>query len=109
VSDLDQQPWDKVRQELCGPGPVSPAVQMRMFLGYARERQWSFEFAWRWSYERIKWNHDTNHRLEWKSILGASDDDPSRMPTRQRAIWRAAYEQTPVTRQESAPGRLVNA
>lgn len=56
---------------------------MRKLLEFGRERQWSFETAWKWSYERVKWDHDTEKRRDWKEILGVSHDDPRPMPERQ--------------------------
>lgn len=96
-------------ESLRARGPVSPAVQMRTLLAACRTRDWDFELAWRWSWERVRWPHDTAHRLEWKSILGETPTDPRRVPVRQRAVWRAAYEGMEASRHEVAAGRLVAA
>jgi hypothetical protein len=90
-------------------GPVSPAVQFRRLLEYGRERGWAFETAWRWSYERVRWPHDTTHRREWKKILGESPDDPRRVPSQQRQAWQSAYERLPQSRREQSVGLLVAA
>lgn len=90
-------------------GPVSPAVQMRTLMAACRSRQWEFEMAWRWSWERVRWPHDTAHRLDWKGILGESPTDPRRVPIRQREIWFAAYEGIEIDPCVVAAGRLIAA
>ena len=90
-------------------GPVSPAVQLRHLLAFGRANRWTFDSAWRWSFERIKWPHDTSHRQEWKAILGVLHDDPGVMPARQRDVWRRAYEQSPATVADSSVGKLIAA
>lgn len=90
-------------------GPVSPAIQFRKLLEYGRERGWPFETAWRWSYERVRWPHDTTHRREWKKILGESHDDQRRTPTQQREAWQSAYERTEPSTKEQSVGLLVAA
>lgn len=95
--------------ELRAHGPLSPAVQFRHLLEYGRERDWPFPVAWRWSYERVRWPHDTTHRKEWKRILGESHDDDRRTPTEQREAWRSAYERVEQTRRERSVGVLVAA
>lgn len=87
-------------------GPVSPAVQFRRLLECGRERGWAFETAWRWSYERVRWPHDTTHRREWKRVLGDSPTDPRRIPTEQRRVWQAAYERVEQSPRERAAGLL---
>lgn len=98
---------DELMLSLRSGGPVSPVVQLRRLLTHGRERGWEFDVAWRWSYERIKWPHDTAHRLEWKGILGETVLDEHVQPVKQRESWRSAYERTPPSRRESSVGRLL--
>lgn len=95
--------------QLRSNGPVSPAVQMRKLLEFGRQRDWPFETAWRWSYERVKWPHDTGHRKEWKAILGESATDSRPMVERQRQAWRSAYVREPADRRHASVGRLLTA
>lgn len=95
--------------ELRGCGPVSPAIQMRKLLAFGRARGWEFETAWRWSWERVRWPHDTTHRLEWKAILGACPEDDRSVPMVQRQSWRCAYEREEQSRRERSVGLLVAA
>jgi hypothetical protein len=88
-------------------GPVSPAVQMRKLLAFGKERDWAFETAWRWSFERIKFPHDTTHRRGWKEILGEGPLDPRPMPSRQRDAWRRAYENSPALQREASVSVLL--
>jgi hypothetical protein len=90
-------------------GPVSPAVQMRTLLAFGKERGWTFETAWRWSFERVKFPHDTTHRRGWKEILGEDPTDPRKLPSAQRAAWRRAYENEAATRRERSVGVFVAA
>jgi hypothetical protein len=90
-------------------GPVSPAIQFRKLLQYGRQRDWPFETAWRWSFERVKWPHDTTHRKEWKAVLGDRHDDPRPVPTKQREAWRSAYEGAAQSPKEQSVGLLVAA
>lgn len=93
--------------QLRANGPVSPAVQMRELLRFGRDRDWEFEVAWRWSWERVKWPHDTGHRLQWKDVLGESPADARRQPVAQRDVWRRAYERDEPTRKDRCVGRLL--
>jgi hypothetical protein len=96
-------------RSLRASGPVSPAVQFRKLLEYGRERDWPFETAWRWAYERVRWPHDTTHRREWKKVLGESPDDPRKTPVQQREAWRSAYERRSQSPREQSAGMLVAA
>lgn len=89
-------------------GPVPPPVQLRVLLKFARDHDWEFEVAWKYSFERIRWNHDTTHRREYKAILGENATDPASEPVKQRAMWRAAYERIPLARPSNL-GLLINA
>lgn len=74
---------------LCRDCQRSPAVQMRVLLGRAREHGMSFDVAWEFSWQRIRWPHDTTHRREWKAILS----DASSLE-----VWRASFDRQPVDR-----------
>jgi hypothetical protein len=100
---------EELVRSLRSGGPVSPAVQMRKLLAYGRERGWEFEAAWRWAFERVRWPHDTTHRLEWKGVLGRSHDDPKPIPSAQREAWRSAYERQTQSTREQSVGLLVAA
>ena len=99
---------DLVRSLRSG-GPVSPAIQMRKLLVFGREHGWEFELAWRWSYERVKFPHDTTHRREWKQVLGERHDDARAIPTLQRDAWHSAYDRLPQTPRERSVGLLIAA
>lgn len=88
-------------------GPVNPAVQFRLLLVFCRDHEWAFLVAWRWSFERVRWPHDTTARREWKQIMGDRCDDPRVLPARQREMWQRAYERGEVTRSEQAGGKLM--
>lgn len=100
---------DDLVASLRSGGPVSPAVQMRKLLAFGKARGWEFDTAWRWSFERIKFPHDTAHRRGWKEILGEGPTDPRPLPSRQRESWRRAYEDMPALRREESVRLLVAA
>jgi hypothetical protein len=49
---------------------ASPAVQLRCLLQQARLTGLTFEEAWEPCLRSVSWPHDTQHRHEWKAILG---------------------------------------
>lgn len=88
-------------------GVLNPAVQMRVLLEFGRDRDWAFETAWRWSFERVRMPHDTTARKEWRAILGLAFDDERLGPSRQREMWRRAYEREQATKGEQGVGKLL--
>lgn len=92
-------------------GPVSPAVQLRARLQEARVEGMEFEEAWPWAFKRVKWPHDTTHRVEWKAVLGdpASAQRVGMAPgqaAKQVRAWRACYLREPITAREAPLQRL---
>lgn len=76
--------------------PRSPAVQLRRLLCEAREQGLEFSEAWVLSLRRVKWPHDTAHRIEWKKILGDGKDFVT--PEDTLVPWRSAYHREAPTR-----------
>jgi hypothetical protein len=101
------EPLDPLVAELRAGRPVSPAVQMSTLMRACKKRGWEFEVAWRWSFERIKWPHDTGHRRGWKEILGEQPFDESPEPCKQRLAWQAAYENHPVHQLHASVALLI--
>ena len=80
---------------------------MRVFLLKARAMDKPFEEAHEFAFERIRWPHDTQHRREWKALLGdyesAREVNVRREEvTQQIELWRAAYEGMRVDERYSA-------
>jgi hypothetical protein len=95
-----------VRELRAGP-PVPVPTQLRSLLAYGRQCGWSFEWAWRWSFEAIRWPHCTEERRQWKQILGECYDDESRLPAQQREMWHRAYDRMEYGNRERGGGRLL--
>lgn len=104
---MSEDPLDPLVAALRAHGPVSPAVQMRVLLAAGKTRGWEFDTAWRWSFERLKFPHDTAHRRGWKEILGEDPTDSRPQPAKQRQAWRRAYEDMPALRREESVRLLV--
>src|SRR5579862_1171577 len=84
-------------------GPISPATQLRALLAACKIRGWNFDTAWKWSWERIKWPHDTTTRRGYKRFMGENPTDPRREAVLHRECWRRAYDgQDPLPRERSA-------
>jgi len=73
---------------LCRECQRSPATQMRVHLMRARRRGMSFEKAWDWAFERVRWPHDTMQRIEWKEIIEGQ---------KIRGAFHAAYRREQIT------------
>lgn len=67
---------------VCRACQKSPPIQMRVHLNRARKFGMTWEAAWLWSLERIRWPHDTAERREWKELLEQES---------MRGAWRCAY------------------
>lgn len=90
-------------EQLRSNGPISPAVQLQALLRACKARGWDFELAWRWSWERIKWPHDTTLRRSYKKFMGENPTDLRRETVMHRECWRRAYEGSePLPREKSA-------
>lgn len=95
-------------------GPVSPAVQIRALLEEARAQAMPFDVAWDWMWPKVRWPHDTVHRLEWKAVLGDREAAErvgmsSWQINRQRDAWERSYTREPVTDREAPLLRLLAA
>lgn len=92
---------------------VSPAVQLRQLLEQYRNYGREFDVAWAMALEpgRIRWPHDTQHRREWKMVLGVEDEYGNPITDSAiKEIWRAAYYRQPMARrQERSLSRLIAA
>lgn len=92
----------QIDELLCRSCQRSPAVQVRVLLERAREQGFTFERAWVWALGtpytrddgrldftggRVRWPHDTSHRVEWKEVLGGEESI---------RVWRACFERAPV-------------
>lgn len=101
----------QIDELVCRECQRSPAVQMRVLLERARDRLMPFDEAWVWAIGeqfvredklidfrggRVRWPHDTTHRIEWKQILGSRKD---------REVWRRSYLRQPAGEREKT---LVN-
>lgn len=82
---------------MCRECQRSPATQVRVYLARARERDMTFERAWVFAIERVRWPHDTRHRWEWKGVLGVECPPYMRRGEFERnrvaalAMWGKAY------------------
>lgn len=63
---------------------ASPAVQMRFYLARSRRHETPFERAWEFAFRRVRWPHDTQHRVQWKVAIEWSKE-----------AWRNSYEGVP--------------
>lgn len=86
---------------------VSPAVQLRVLLQEARAQGLSFEEAWEPCLRRVRWCHDTQHRHEWKAILG--DGKGFKTPPGTFRTWKAAWYGDPAPRREERLSTLAAA
>lgn len=98
---------------VCRACQKSPAVQIRVLLDRARDQDCDFDQAWRFALGeqvmrpdghadfiggRVRWPHDTNHRIEWKDILSLR---------KVRDTWRACYENEPPKKTEKTLAQLA--
>lgn len=68
---------------------------MRAMLLASRDGGVEFDRAWTSAWDRIRWPHDTQHRVDWKEVLEGG-----------RREWQAAYERVPSRRRVYATGVL---
>lgn len=68
---------------------------MRAMLLASRDGGVDFDRAWASAWDRIRWPHDTQHRVDWKEVLEEG-----------RTEWRAAYDRTASLRRVYAAGAL---
>lgn len=80
------------------PRSGTPAQQLRASLARQRTAGIDFDAAWDIALGRIKWPHDTVHRVQWKAIIEAD-----------RHAWRDAYEYVAPEPQQAACGALAQA
>jgi hypothetical protein len=96
-------------QWACRPCQREPMPQLRAHLERARVAGMSFERAWPWALERVRWPHATAERREWKWLLGLEPDGTlmqARASARILMNWKAAYDRMP-SRSQAALGELV--
>jgi hypothetical protein len=88
-------------------GPVSPAVQLRRYLTEARAMCLPFSEAWPWALRKVKWPHDTEHRREWKAILG--DGKEVETPRDTLRAWGSAYRREQASEKDRHLSTLIAA
>ncbi len=88
----------QIDELLCRECQKSPAVQMRVLLERARERDMNFDEAWDFAFARIRWPHDTTHRREWKDIFRS---------VKSRRVWRSCFERQPPLEREKNLAHLA--
>lgn len=74
----------------------TPAQQVGAELARFRAAGLDFEAAWEVTFDRIKWPHNTAHRMQWKAIIEAG-----------RHQWEAAYLYVPPIAPIEAVGSLA--
>jgi hypothetical protein len=84
-----ERPRTAARKKLCpicGQQPNchhTPPQQMRSMLATSRRYGVAFGTAWASAWGRVRWPHDTDHRIQYKDVL-----------IEQQGAWLAAYERS---------------